>query len=101
MYLRQDETIAIDPVWVLGVEAHEFVEHDMRHGCHAHGGSGMAGIGLEGGIDLWAIDQHVLMVVRFVHVEVEQSRGNRPLIVGAQLTANRRMVLIASSSSLP
>ena len=51
--LRQDETIAIDPVWVLGVEIHEFVEHDMGNGCHAHGSSRMAGIGFGGGIDLW------------------------------------------------
>ena len=50
--LRQDETIAIDPVWVLGVEIHELVEHDMGNGCHAHGSSGMTGIGFGGGIDL-------------------------------------------------
>ena len=50
--LRQDKTITIDPVWVLGVEVHEFVEHDVGNGCHTHGGSGMTGIGFEGGIDL-------------------------------------------------
>ena len=50
--LRQDETITIDPIWVLGVEGHELVEQDMGNGCHAHGSSGMTGVGFEGGIDL-------------------------------------------------
>ena len=50
--LRQDETITIDPVWVLGVEIHELIEQDMGNGCHAHGSSGMTGVGFEGGIDL-------------------------------------------------
>ena len=50
--LRQDETITIDPVWVLGVEGHELVEQDMGNGCHAHRSSGMTGVGFEGGIDL-------------------------------------------------
>ena len=50
--VREDEAITIEPVWVLGVEAHELVEHDVGDGCHAHGGSGMTGIGFEGGIDL-------------------------------------------------
>lgn len=50
--LRQDETITIDPIRVLGVEAHEFVKHDVGNRCHTHGGSGMTGISFEGGIDL-------------------------------------------------
>ena len=50
--LRQDETITIDPVWVLGVEVHELVEQNMGNGCHAHGSSGMTGIDFESGIDL-------------------------------------------------
>lgn len=50
--LRQDETITIDPVWVLGVEGHELVKQDVGNGCHAHGSSGMTGVGFEGGIDL-------------------------------------------------
>ena len=51
--VREDETITIEPIWVLGVEAHELVEHDVGDRCHAHGGSGMTGIGFEGGIDLY------------------------------------------------
>ena len=51
--VREDETITIEPVWVLGVEAHELVEHDVGDGCHAHGSAGMTGIGFEGGIDLY------------------------------------------------
>ena len=50
--LRQDETITIDPVWVLGVEGHELVEQNMSNGCHAHGSSGMTGVDFGGGIDL-------------------------------------------------
>ena len=52
VYLRQDKAISVDPVGVLRVEGHEFVEHDMGNRCHAHRSPGMAGVGLEGGIDL-------------------------------------------------
>lgn len=38
---------------VLGVESHELVEEDVGDRGHAHGGTGMARVGLEGGIDLW------------------------------------------------
>jgi hypothetical protein len=48
----EHEAITVDPVGVLGVEAHELVEEDVSHGGHAHGGTGMAGVGFEGSIDL-------------------------------------------------
>lgn len=48
----ENKTIAVDPVGVLGVEVHELVEKDVSHGGHTHGGTGMAGVGPEGGIDL-------------------------------------------------
>ncbi len=51
--LRQDEAITIEPVWVLGIKTHEFVEHDMGNGCHSHWGSGMTGVGFKSGIDLY------------------------------------------------
>jgi hypothetical protein len=50
--LREDEAIPVDPLGVLGVELHELVEQDVGDRRHAHGGTGMAGVGLEGGIDL-------------------------------------------------
>lgn len=50
--LRENETITVDPVWVLGVEVHELVEHDVGNGCHAHRSTGMTGIGFGGSIDL-------------------------------------------------
>lgn len=50
--LREDESISIQPVWVLWVERHEFVEQDVSDRSHAHGGARMAGICCEGGIDL-------------------------------------------------
>ena len=50
--LRQDKPITIDPIWIFGVEGHELVEQDVGNGCHAHGSSGMTGVGFEGGIDL-------------------------------------------------
>ena len=50
--LRQDKTITVEPVWVLRVEVHELIEHDVGNGCHAHGGSGMTGVGFESGINL-------------------------------------------------
>lgn len=51
-HLRENESITIDPVGVVGVESHEFVEEDVGNGCHAHGRAGMPGVGFEGGIDL-------------------------------------------------
>jgi hypothetical protein len=50
--LRQDKSISVEPVWILGVEGHEFVEEDVGHWGHAHRSARMARVGLEGGIDL-------------------------------------------------
>jgi hypothetical protein len=51
-YVRENKAIAIDPVWVLGVERHELVEHNVSHRGHAHRGARVARVGLECGIDL-------------------------------------------------
>lgn len=32
---REDETVTVQPVGVLGVELHELVEKDVGNGCHA------------------------------------------------------------------
>ena len=50
--LREDESISVEPVRVLWVEGHEFVEENMSNGGHAHGRTRVAGVGLESGIDL-------------------------------------------------
>lgn len=50
--VRENKTIPVNPVGVLGVEAHELVEEDVGDGGHAHRGTGVTGVGLEGGIDL-------------------------------------------------
>jgi hypothetical protein len=52
VHVREDEAIAVDPVGVLGVESHELVEQDVGRRGHAHRGARVAGVGLEGGIDL-------------------------------------------------
>ena len=52
MAVGEDKAISVGPVGVLGVEAHELIEEDMRGGSQAHGGSGMPGIGFEDRIDL-------------------------------------------------
>ena len=52
MAVRQHEAISVQPVWVLGVEGHEFVEEDVGDRCHTHGRARVARVGLEGGIDL-------------------------------------------------
>ena len=44
-------------MWVLRIEAHEFIEENVGSRSKAHGGAGMAGIGFEGGIDLCNTDQ--------------------------------------------
>ncbi len=50
--LREYESISIEPIRILRVEAHELVEEDVGNRRHTHRGAGMPGIGFEGGIDL-------------------------------------------------
>jgi hypothetical protein len=50
--LREDKSVSIQPMWVLWVEGHEFVEQDMSDRGQAHGGAWVAGVRCEGGIDL-------------------------------------------------
>lgn len=52
---REHESIAVDPVGIFRVEGHELVEHDVSRGCQAHGGTGVARIGLGSGIDLSSV----------------------------------------------
>lgn len=33
--LREDESVTIQPLWVLGVKPHELVEEDVGNWCHA------------------------------------------------------------------
>lgn len=54
--LRENKTISIQPIGVLGIEGHEFIEENVGSRSKAHGGAGMAGIGFEGGIDLCIAD---------------------------------------------
>jgi hypothetical protein len=53
-HVRENETITVDPIGVLGVEVHELVEENVGNGGHAHGGTGVARVGLGGGINLGA-----------------------------------------------
>lgn len=48
----ENETIPVDPVWVLRVEGHELVEHDMGDWGHTHGRARVARVGGCCGIDL-------------------------------------------------
>ena len=50
--LREYEAISVDPVWVLWVEAHEFVEEDVRDWGHTHGRTRVARVGFQCTIDL-------------------------------------------------
>ena len=49
---RENESIAVQPLGVLGVELHVLAEENMGNRSHAHGGTGMAGVAGEGGINL-------------------------------------------------
>lgn len=51
-YLREHEAISVDPLRVLRVEPHELVEEDVGDRGHTHRRTGVAGVGLERGIDL-------------------------------------------------
>jgi len=50
--VRENETIAVNPFGVLGVEGHELVKKNVGHRGHAHRGTWMARVGFDGGIDL-------------------------------------------------
>jgi len=50
--VREDETITVKPFRVLRVEGHELVEKNVGNWCHAHRGTRVTGVGLEGSIDL-------------------------------------------------
>lgn len=69
MSIGQHKAVTVEPVRILGIKAvtgiskalryggshfvlHEFVEQDVGGWGQAHRGSGMAGVGLEGRIDL-------------------------------------------------
>lgn len=54
--LRKNKSVSVNPLGILGVECHEFVEQDVGHWGHAHRGAGVAGVGLESGIDLYEKD---------------------------------------------
>ncbi len=49
---RKNKAIPIEPMGILRVEGHEFVEHNVGNRCHTHWRSGMPGVGRDGGIDL-------------------------------------------------
>lgn len=51
---RENESIPVDPAGILRVEGHELVEEDVGGRGQAHRGARMAGVGLGGGIDLYA-----------------------------------------------
>lgn len=50
---REHESISVDPIWVLWVVVHEFVEENVSDWSHAHRSSRMTGVGLCGGINLF------------------------------------------------
>lgn len=47
----QDEAVAVEPVRVLWVVAHDLVVEDVAHWGAAHGETGVAGVGLFDGVD--------------------------------------------------
>jgi len=52
MAVRKDESIAVDPFWVLWVVVHDPVEEDVGRWGQSHGSARMARVGVEGRIDL-------------------------------------------------
>ena len=48
---REDEAVAVDPIWVLRVELHEFVKENEGHGSTSHGEAGMARVRLLNSVD--------------------------------------------------
>ena len=97
-YSREHESIPINPIGVLWVEAHAFVEEDMGNRSHAHRRTGMPGVAFGCSIDLeddseLAIDQGMLWILKILQMFEKLSSW------WGMFTARRRIVLIASVSS--
>lgn len=102
--VRENKAITVDPVGVLGVEAHELVKQNVGDRGHAHRGTGVARVGLGGGINL---EREVSMVIHDTSRHRWSSmldEGGLPSIVKdcrnstGERTARTRMVLIANWS---
>ena len=51
-FIREDKSVTVSPVGILGVKLHELVEENVGHRGHAHRGTGVTGVRLCGGINL-------------------------------------------------
>lgn len=51
-YSRKHKSVAVEPLWVLWVVVHDPVPEDVSHWGHAHWGTRVTRVGLEGRIDL-------------------------------------------------
>lgn len=112
--VRENKTVTVDPVGVLGIEGHELVKENMSYRCHAHRRTGVARVGRERGIDLYRGRWSVIGSAedegnrRRVHGRVERKtaiagqacRHGGVIGKGRRRTARVRMVLMASSSVL-
>lgn len=97
IYLREHESITVKPIRILRVELHELVEENVGYRCHAHRRTGMAGVRLEGGIDLvWNVSEIVSLSTKGESEGGADFGCNR----GRIITARSRMVLIHNSSDL-
>ena len=113
-YVREDKSVAVQPLRVLGVESHELVEQDVGNRGHAHRGARVTRVGLRGGIDLQSSrrQQLSLFTSRQIWISmylVGKRIGWRSGVAtwwgrgtgrgrGEQRTAKVLMVLTASSS---
>lgn len=62
---RKNETVAVDPFGVLGVEFHEVVEENMRSRCHSHWSARMTRVCVESGVDRKGADRVDRKLVNF------------------------------------
>lgn len=70
--LRENESVSVDPVGVLGVETHELVEKNVRDRGHTHGCTGVTRVGFGGRIDLWEHLMSVRIVIDYSLAEVSR-----------------------------
>jgi hypothetical protein len=93
--VREHESIPVNPLWVLGIEGHKFVEEDMSSGSQAHGRSGMTGVCFERCINL---EQRTQLVIECIEVATIRSSGCcgeveafEAALVGQELRINIRL----------
>lgn len=105
-HARDDKTVPVGPLRVIGIEGHKLVEEHMSSRGYSHRGSRVARVRLEGGIDSEGADRvdRKLVNIREVHLErglseIEAMRV-APVLLGRNESNKRNCKLLSLISRI-